>query len=159
MCLKSRVVMCPVVSELVAEGEQAINTSLFSTYVVSWSLIKLFFRTWPLSWQIKAAFLLLIWVYSLKKKGKVNLPACAKCFKLGCPLKRHVLRGSESLIDYSRRKIVLPLFGVDFWRFPLERPSPVQSIYIKQSLLNMFIFINNVLKHLVLFCTVHGCFH
>lgn len=43
MCLKSCVVMCPsVVSELVAEGQQAINTSLFSTYVVSWSLIKIY---------------------------------------------------------------------------------------------------------------------
>lgn len=65
MCLESRVVMCPsVVSELEAEGEQAINTSLFSAYVVSWSLIELLFRTWPLNWQIKPAFLLLISAYS-----------------------------------------------------------------------------------------------
>lgn len=71
MCLKSRVVMCPsVVSELVADGEQAINTSLFSTYVVSWSLIELLFRTWPLNWQIKPAFLLLIEFTLKKKKAK-----------------------------------------------------------------------------------------
>lgn len=35
MCLKSCVVLCPVVCELVADGDQAINTSLFSTSVVS----------------------------------------------------------------------------------------------------------------------------
>lgn len=45
----------------------------------------------------------------------MNLPAPVKCFKLGCILKRHVLKEDlEVLVDCSRKKIFLPLFGVGF---------------------------------------------
>lgn len=154
----SCVVMCPyVVSELVAEGQQAINISPFSTYVVNWSLLKLLFRTWPLNWQIRPAFLLVL-DFALKKAKWIYR---LKWFKLRNAFLKDAgsRRGSGSFGRVSRRKIFLHLVE-DFWGISLTGISLFIHLHKTTELLlftkQCLFSLTNVFKHLVSPCTVNG---